>query len=180
MHRIVVVGTSGSGKSTLARELASRLGLAHTEVDAVHWGPNWTARPEADIRRSLHAITSQQRWVIDGNYGKYRDITWARADTIVWLDYSMTLTFSRVVRRTFARWWNRDLLWGNNRETLRGQFLSRDSLFLWVINTWRKHRRDYPKLLEQMRREGKQTVRLSSQAQTSAWLDSLRVREQSQ
>jgi hypothetical protein len=63
---------------------------------------------------------------------------------------------------------------------LREQFLSRDSLFLWVINTWRKHRRDYPKLLEQMRREGKQTIRLSSQAQTSAWLDSLRVREQSQ
>src|SRR5436305_799712 len=44
-QRLVVVGTSGSGKTTLAREIARRRALPHVELDALHWGPNWTEPP---------------------------------------------------------------------------------------------------------------------------------------
>ena len=176
MHRIVVVGTSGSGKSTLARELSRRLDLFYIEMDALHWGPDWTSRADEAIRESLGGFTSQDRWVVDGNYLKFRDLTWARADTIVWLDYPMTIVFSRVVRRTFARWWSGAELWNGNRETLYTQFLTPDSLLLWVINTWRKNRRDFPKLLEDARARGKRTVRIRSPRGTMAWLESVTVR----
>ena len=173
MQRIVVVGTSGSGKSTLARTLAQKLNLQYIEMDAVHWMAGWQSRPDADIRARLLELTGQPRWVIDGNYLKYSDISWARADTIIWLDYPMSMTFVRVTKRTFARWWRNELLWGCNRETLYGQFLSKDSLFLWVINTWRKNRRDLPKRLQQARLAGKQTYRLRSQRETDELLNSV-------
>lgn len=37
--RAAIVGSSGSGKSRLAGRLASELGVAHVELDAVHQGP---------------------------------------------------------------------------------------------------------------------------------------------
>ena len=56
-RRIVVVGTSGSGKTTLAREVARRLALPHVEIDALHWGPNWTEPPvELFRQRAVRAI----------------------------------------------------------------------------------------------------------------------------
>lgn len=175
MHRIVVVGTSGSGKSTLAHELSRRLGLHCIEMDAIHWGPNWTSRPREVISGRLDELTSQPRWVVDGNYLKFRDLTWERADTILWLDYPMTIVFSRVVRRTFARWWKGEELWNGNRETLYTQFLTRDSLFLWVINTWRKNRRDYPKMLKDAHTKGKRTIRLRTPRATAGWLEQIQA-----
>jgi hypothetical protein len=38
----------------------------------------------------------------------------------------------------------REELWNGNRESLRGQFASRDSLFLWARKTHWKHRQQYP------------------------------------
>src|SRR5262245_50276342 len=98
MRKVVVVGNSGSGKSTLARALASRLGVAYIELDALHHGPGWTRRPTfvADV----DAATLGSEWVVDGNYAAVRELLWSRADTIVWLDLSRWLTEWRVVRRS--------------------------------------------------------------------------------
>ncbi|MGH3731490.1 MAG: hypothetical protein ACRDTU_22510 [Micromonosporaceae bacterium] len=42
-----VVGCSGSGKSTVARRLSDVLGVSHIELDALHWGLDWSpATPE--------------------------------------------------------------------------------------------------------------------------------------
>lgn len=174
LRRIVVIGTSGSGKTTLAREIAHRLDAPFIELDALHWGPNWTPHPDF-ARRVTSAVEGSDRWVVDGNYNKIRPLIWGPADAIVWLDYPMRLVFTRIVRRTFRRWWRRERLWEDNRERLWDQFCTRDSLFLWTIQTWRKHRRDYPKLLSEARQAGKQTIRLRSPAAAEAWLHDLAV-----
>jgi adenylate kinase family enzyme len=171
MRRIVVLGTSGSGKSTFARALSQRLGISHIELDALHWEPNWVEAPRPVFRQRIDAATRGDGWVVDGNYtGSVRDLIWPRADTIIWLDYSMTITSLRVIRRTFRRWWSAELLWGNNRERLRDQFLSKDSLFLWVVQSWRKHRRDYPRLLRVEADAGKQILRFRGPGHAERWL----------
>ena len=43
--RILIAGPSGSGKTTFAARLGRLLAIPHTEMDSVHWGPNWTPRP---------------------------------------------------------------------------------------------------------------------------------------
>ena len=50
--RILIAGPSGSGKTTFAARLGRILDIPHTEMDSLHWGPNWTPRPsfEADVQ----------------------------------------------------------------------------------------------------------------------------------
>ena len=89
MRRVVIVGVSGSGKSILAQRLAAALGCDYVELDALYWGPGWSPRPLAVIRDSLSKGIAAQTWVVDGNYGELRDITWGRADTLVWLGWTI-------------------------------------------------------------------------------------------
>src|SRR5215204_3474908 len=149
MKRVVVLGTSGSGKTTLARELAERMNVPHIELDALHWEPNWVEASTEVMRQRVRTelARSSRGWAVDGNYRPVRDEIWPAADTIVWLDYPMTVVFSRVLLRTLRRGWSRQELWSGNRERLWTQFFSRDSILLWVINTWRIRRRDYPREL---------------------------------
>ena len=176
MLRISVIGTSGSGKTTLANELSRRLRIPHVELDALHWGANWTGAAREVFRERVTAAIAGDAWTACGNYGAVRDLVMARADTIIWLDYSMTLTMQRVVRRTVARCVTGQELWAGNRERLFTQLFSKDSLFLWVINSWRRHRRDYPKMLRHQRQLGKRVLRFHSPAQTQAWINSVTSR----
>src|SRR4051812_23251994 len=102
-RRINVVGTSGSGKTTMARDLAGILGVPHVELDALHWGPNWTEEPDEVFRERVDTLLVGDGWTTDGNYRTVRDIVWGRADTVVWLDYSLPLILWRLSRRTFGR-----------------------------------------------------------------------------
>lgn len=179
MRRIIIIGSSGSGKSTLAERAGEILSIPHIELDAIHWQPNWVESSHEDFRVKVEAATRDGPWTMSGNYLRAKDITWARADTIVFLDYPMSIVFPRVVRRTFRRWWNNELLWGNNRETLAKQFFTTDSIFLWVINTWRRYRRDLPKHLHEAKAQGKTTFRFKSPRQAEAWLKHLARRETS-
>ena len=110
-------------------------------------------------------------WTICGNYRAVTDLIWPRADTLIWLDYSMTIVFARVWRRTIFRSLRREVLWGGCRENLWMQFFTKDSLFLWVINTWRRYRRDYPKVLRSDCCRHLHIVRLRSPQETERWLD---------
>src|SRR5205823_6990985 len=102
-RRIVVVGSTGSGKTTLASQLARRLALPHVELDALHWEPNWTMAPLDRFRQRVEEALNGEGWVVDGGYGKVRDIVWGRAETLVWLDYGLPVILWRLLKRTLRR-----------------------------------------------------------------------------
>jgi adenylate kinase family enzyme len=171
MKRIAVVGTTGSGKTTLARELAQRLGYPHVELDALHWEPNWAEAPRDIFRARVEAALRGECWVTDGNYGKVRDIVWARADTILWMDYALPVILWRLWWRTLKRVATREELWNGNHENARSAFFSRDSLFLWMLTSHPRHRRDYPALLQKPEYAHLQLIRLRSPQQTRGWME---------
>lgn len=172
-QRIAVVGTSGSGKTTLASEVSRRLKIPHLELDALYWRPNWGEPPEDVFRQRVSDALMGDRWIIDGNYSKVRDIVWGRADTVVFLDYPFGLVWRRLWQRTVRRAFQQEELWNGNRETIRQSFFSRESILLWMLQTYFKRRKQYPQLLQQTEYGHLEVVHLQSQSQTDAWLATL-------
>jgi len=143
---VVVIGSSCSGKTTLARRVAAAIGCPHVELDALHWGPGWSEAPDEQFRAAVRQRIEPPRWVVDGNYGKVRDIVWPKATDVIWLNYSFPVVFGRALARTLGRMLTRELLYSGNRESFRNTFLSRDSILWWVVTTFRSRRRQYREL----------------------------------
>jgi adenylate kinase family enzyme len=171
MQRINVVGTSCSGKTTVARVIAERLGLPYTELDALFWGPGWEPMPHDLFRSRVTDAVAGDRWVLDGGYSTVRPLIWQRADTVVWLDYSMPLVLGRWARRTIARIRSQEEFWPGtgNRETLRNA-LRRDGLLWWILRTHHRRRRTMAAGLRL--RPEIMVVQLHSPAETERWLAS--------
>lgn len=171
----MVIGSGGSGKTTLAGTLARRLGVRHVELDGLYWGPGWKGAgdsPEglARFRHRVEEATAGDGWVADGNYGSVRDMLWPRADTIVWLDYSLGLVLWRLLRRTVRRALTREELWGTNRESFRLSFLSGDSILLYTLKTHGTRRRRFAEILARDEMAHATVVRLRSPAEAEEWL----------
>ena len=138
MRRVSVVGTSGAGKSTLAAELARRLGAPCVELDSVYHQAGWVPLPAAEYRARVAEAAAGECWVIDGNYSAVRDIVWARADTVVWLDLPRRTVMRRIIWRTLRRVAGRIELWNGNRERWRNFFTvdPQESVIMWA---WTRH-----------------------------------------
>jgi adenylate kinase family enzyme len=170
-RRIVVSGDTGSGKTTLARRLAAIAGAPHVELDSLYHGPNWTPADDETFRARLLERTVGGAWVVDGNYRVVRDLTWGRADLVVWLDYPIWRTGWRLFWRVLRRGVRREELWNGNRESLRSHFLSKESLFLWLWKTHGVHRREYPPQFRQF--SPLRVVRIRSPRELERWLASV-------
>jgi adenylate kinase family enzyme len=170
MNRISVIGTSGAGKTIFADKLARILHIPHVELDELHWEADWVPAHREVFRSRVRESIRAERWVVDGNYSKSaRDLVWERADTIVWLDFSFTVTISRVLRRTIYRLVTGEKCCNGNRERV-GMALSRDSIILWALQSYKRHRMAYPLLLATQEQRGARTVRLHSPKEADRWL----------
>jgi len=139
VQRVSVVGTSGSGKTTLAAALAARLGGEFLELDSVNHQAGWVPLPTPEFRRRVAAVAAGERWVIDGSYSsKVRDLVWARADTVVWLDLPRRTVMRRIIWRSLWRAAGRVELWNGNRERWRNFFAldKEESVIVWA---WQTH-----------------------------------------
>jgi adenylate kinase family enzyme/8-oxo-dGTP pyrophosphatase MutT (NUDIX family) len=167
-RRVRVLGTSGAGKTTTGKKLATRLGLPFVELDAIHWGPEWTPRA-AHLRDEL-ARLAVESWVMDGSY---MSITGAvlqpHVDTVVWLDLPFHEVMAGVVGRTVRRVFMREELWSGNRERLWTQ-LGRDSIVWWAATTYHRRRRELEALTEQA---PFRVVRLRRRAEIDPWLETV-------
>ncbi len=140
MRRVSVVGNSGSGKSSLAGELASRLGVAHVELDAIFHQPGWTELATEAFLQRVDEVTCADGWVVDGNYSAVRELVWRRADTVAWLDLPRRVVMRRLIGRTLGRVILRRELWNGNRERWRN-LASLDPYTSVIAWAWTRHDR---------------------------------------
>jgi hypothetical protein len=171
MRRISIIGSSGSGKSTLAKSLSARLGLPHTELDDLYWLPDWCERDKSEFRQLVDQATAAPTWVIDGGYSEVRDFVWGRADTLIWLDQTLSRTMLQLIRRTYRRNAHRVQCCNGNYESW-GRGLGRESIILFLFKTYRRNRRFLPEALQQYG-DGKTVIILHSPAEIRAWLASV-------
>lgn len=125
-QRIMIIGQPGSGKSTLARALGEKLSLPIIHVDLIHWQPGWTERPSAEKSRLCHEIHMQEKWVFEGGHSRTWEERLSRADTLIWLDFPLSVRAFRVVKRTLQHY-------GRSRPDLPENCPER---FNWEFTAW--------------------------------------------
>jgi adenylate kinase family enzyme len=164
VQRISVIGTSGSGKSRMARSLAAALGAEFLELDSVYHQADWAPLEATEFRDRVAAAAAGERWVIDGGYSAVRDIVWARADTVVWLDLPKRTVMRRLIWRTLRRVAGRTELWNGNRERWRNLFTwdKEESVIAWAWQTHASRRERYAGLLADPANARLRFVRLTS------------------
>jgi hypothetical protein len=145
------------------------------ELDSLFWGPDWVPVPRDVFRERVAEALDGDAWTTDGNYSVARDIIWTRADTLVWLDYSLIVVMGRLLSRTTCRVVSREELWSGNRETFGGAFLSRDSIILYALRTYHRRRQEYPELLRLPQYEHLHVVHLQSPRAAHQWLETCRT-----
>ncbi|MCG8603795.1 adenylate kinase [bacterium] len=177
IERVNVIGTSGSGKSTFGRQLAALLGLPFIEMDGVYWRPNWTEPTDEEFILQVKTITEGSRWVLDGNYSRSTPVKWRHVQLVVWLDRSFVRTVFRVSARCVKRSLTKVEIWPDtsNRETLRRAFLSRHSVILWAITSYRRNRRQYSEVIGSREYAYIWFVRLTSQREVNSFLEAARM-----
>jgi adenylate kinase family enzyme len=110
MKRVLVIGRGASGKSTLARRLSELSQLPVIELDKIFWQPGLVATPREQWIVIQETLAAEPEWIMDGDLGPYDAIEARlhRADTIIFLDFSLVCCVWRAIRRSRERldFWN--------------------------------------------------------------------------
>ena len=111
------------------------------ELDAlIHVNPNWVDASREEFRANVRAFMDGNPggWVIEGNYhGFVGDLIRPRTETLIWLRLPLRVVYPRLAWRTISRSVTHAELYGGNRESLKQTFLTRDSMLLWGLTSWR-------------------------------------------
>jgi adenylate kinase family enzyme len=100
MRRVMIVGGPGSGKSTLAREVGRRTGLPVFHMDHIHWQAGWIERAREEKISLARQVEARDEWIFEGGLSETYESRLARADTVIWLDFTVGLRFWRVLKRS--------------------------------------------------------------------------------
>lgn len=119
-----------AGPTTLARELAPLLGLPLVHMDQLGWQAGWVETEKAELIARLAEVVTRDEWLIEGNYGSTLGPRLERADTVIYLDFPITLCLSRLTRRIISHR-------GRSRPDMPEGCLERlDPAFFWYVMNW--------------------------------------------
>ena len=99
MERIIIIGPGGAGKSEMSRKLRDILNLPLYHLDNIFWKEDKThvSKEEFDIK--LNELLSKDKWIIEGDYSRTLETRMKKADTVIFLDYSLEVCLSGVENR---------------------------------------------------------------------------------
>lgn len=97
--RIIIVGNNGSGKSFLSKELSVITGLPLVHLDVEFWRPNWEKPPKEEWVEKQMELTSQEKWIIEGNHTGTMELRFKAADIVIFLDINRFVCLASVLLR---------------------------------------------------------------------------------
>ena len=148
-------------------------GLPYVELDLLRYRRDWQEVATEDFRDKVAFVADGDEWIMDGNYSAVRELTWRRADLVVWLDYSLLVVLWRILRRTARRLVTAEEFGNENREQLR-RILGRRSIILWAIQSHAPLRKEYEISVGALKSDVPLVVRLRSPREAGSWLWTVR------
>jgi adenylate kinase family enzyme len=171
MRRILIIGSGGAGKSTLSVRLGEALDIPVLHLDTLFWKPGWVMTPVDEERAKLAAVMRDVCWSMDGNYGSTRDPRSSGAVTSMCLDLPRVTCLRRVVKRRMQyHGKTRPDMGPGNPERIDVSFLK------WIWNYPRDARPRVLSLLDEAKANGKQVLRLRSDADIDALSASAQIK----
>ena len=131
-------------------------------MDQLNWKPGWVEGGKDEIRKKLVDIVTADRWLIDGTYGGTLAERLERADTVVYLDFPITLCVARLLRRI---WTYRGRTRPNMTEGCPERF---DFEFLLYLLRWNSGPR--PRTEARLKGHEDKVIRLKSPAALRRWM----------
>lgn len=171
MKKVIVIGTTGSGKSTFASQLAKKIEASYVSLDLLFWKADWQGSTDEEfIEKIRHAIATES-WIVDGNYSRTQEVTWPQADTIIWIDLPFWLTFYQCLARAINRALSKNELWpGTGNVESFSRILSKDSILLWLIKTYKRNKVRYEQKQQEAEASGLRFHRLCSRKEMREFL----------
>ena len=99
MQKIIIIGCPGAGKSTFSRALQGKTGLPLIHLDMLFWNADKTNVSREEFDQKLSRILKQDKWIIDGNYGRTLEMRLQECDTVFLLDFPVSVCLSGVESR---------------------------------------------------------------------------------
>ena len=145
-------------------------------MDQLFWKAKWQETSDEELFQKIREVTSQKGWVLDGNYTRTIPDKWKRVQLVIWLDLSFVRTVFRVTKRTIRRSLSRQEIWPGtgNRESLAKAFLSKESIILWAITSYRRNRKNYRDAMASTENSHIHFIRLKSPKSVASFLERLR------
>ncbi|MBQ6261191.1 MAG: adenylate kinase [Firmicutes bacterium] len=159
MERVLVIGSPGAGKSSFARGVREKSGLPLYYLDMIWHLPDRTTVTREEFDRRLEEILREDRWIIDGNYGRTLERRLMRCDTVFLLDLPVEVCLEGAKERVGKQ--REDLPW--KEEELDPEFRR------WIIDFPKEQLPRIYELLEQYK-EGRQIVVFRSREEEDEWL----------
>jgi adenylate kinase family enzyme len=159
VERVLVIGSPGAGKSSFARRLREKSGLPLYYLDMIWHLPDRTTVTREEFDRRLEEILREDRWIIDGNYGRTLERRLMRCDTVFLLDLPVEVCLEGAKERVGKQ--REDLPW--KEEELDPEFRR------WIIDFPGEQLPRIYELLEQYK-EGRQIIVFRSREEADEWL----------
>jgi len=101
IKRIVIIGLPGSGKSTLASIIGQELNIPAYHLDNYVFENGKGKRDLSELIQMQKSLVEKPSWIIDGCSIKTLELRVAKADIVLYLQFSRTRCIWRLLKRFF-------------------------------------------------------------------------------
>lgn len=166
--RIIVVGSCGCGKTYTGKKISKNFGIPFTDLDDLYWLPNWIVQDRDKFISGIKETASKPSWVIAGSQFSLRELTWPKADYVIWIDLPLPLLLYRVIKRSIKNIITKQPFCNGNYETL-GRLFGKYSIVTWTIKRYFSKKQRYGPIFTQ----GGKYIHLKSKKELNNFLKKL-------